>query len=54
MYDYIIIDAPPLGSVIDSAIIARVCDASVLVISANAISHKICQSSKGNSWSGSE
>ena len=40
VYDYIIIDAPPLGSVIDSAIIARVCDASVLVISANAISHK--------------
>ena len=43
MYDYIIIDAPPLGSVIDSAIIARVCDASVLVISANAISHKFAR-----------
>ena len=43
VYDYIIIDAPPLGSVIDSAIIARVCDASVLVISANAISHKFAR-----------
>ena len=32
VYDYIIIDAPPLGSVIDSAIVATVCDAAVLVI----------------------
>ena len=31
-YDYVIIDAPPLGSVIDAAIIAKNCDASVLVI----------------------
>lgn len=42
-YDYVIIDAPPLGSVIDAAIIARSCDASVLVISANAISYKFAQ-----------
>lgn len=32
VYDYIIIDAPPLGSVIDAAVIAKVCDASILVI----------------------
>lgn len=38
VYDYIIIDAPPLGSVIDAAVIARVCDASVLVTAANAVS----------------
>ena len=30
--DYVIIDAPPLGSVIDAAIIARCCDGSLLVI----------------------
>ena len=40
VYDYIIIDAPPLGSVIDAAVIARVCDASVLVTAANAVSYK--------------
>ena len=32
-YDYVIIDAPPLGSVIYAAIISKNCDASVLVIS---------------------
>lgn len=46
VYDYIIIDAPPLGSVIDSAIIARVCDASVLVISAHTISYKFARTVK--------
>ena len=39
-YDYIIIDAPPLGSVIDAAIITKFCDASVLVISSRTISRK--------------
>lgn len=42
-YDYVIIDAPPLGGVIDLAIIAKSCDASVLVIAANAISYKFAQ-----------
>lgn len=45
-YDYVIIDAPPLGSVIDSAVIARCCDASILVISANTISRKFAKSVK--------
>lgn len=31
-YDYVIIDSPPLGSVIDAAVIAAVCDGSVIVI----------------------
>ena len=43
VYDYIIIDAPPLGSVIDSAIIAKQCDAAVLVIAANTISYKFAK-----------
>lgn len=42
-YDYVIIDAPPLGSVIDAAIIAKQSDASVLVISANTVSHKFAK-----------
>ena len=45
-YDYVIIDAPPLGSVIDAAVIAKSCDASVLVIAANAISRKFGRSVK--------
>ena len=31
-YDYIIIDTPPLGAVIDAAVISSVCDGSVIVI----------------------
>ncbi len=45
IYDYIIIDTPPIGSVIDSAIIARQCDGVVLVVEANAISYKFAQRS---------
>jgi capsular exopolysaccharide synthesis family protein len=42
-YDYIIVDTPPLGSVIDSAIVARLCDGVVLVIESNAVSYKFIQ-----------
>lgn len=43
VYDYIIIDTPPIGSVIDSAIVAQKCDGVILVIEANAISYKLAQ-----------
>lgn len=43
-YEYVIIDTPPLGSVIDSAIVARECDGVILVIEANAISYKFARS----------
>ena len=42
-YDYVIVDAPPLGSVIDAAIIAKMSDASVLVVAANTVSHKFAK-----------
>lgn len=45
-YDYIIIDTPPLGSVIDAAEISKVCDGMCLVISANAVSYKLAQKVK--------
>ncbi|MDF2906418.1 MAG: capsular exopolysaccharide family [Herbinix sp.] len=43
VYDFIIIDTPPLGSVIDSVVIAEHCDGVVFVIEANAISYKYAQ-----------
>ena len=46
IYDYIIIDCPPLGSVIDAAIVAKVCDGTVIVIEANNISYKAVQNVK--------
>ena len=42
-YDMVIIDTPPLGSVIDAAIIAKNSDASVMVISAKTISYKFAR-----------
>ncbi len=36
LYDYVIIDAPPLGLVIDAAILAHYSDASLLVVKAGA------------------
>jgi capsular exopolysaccharide synthesis family protein len=42
-YDYIIIDTPPLGIVIDSATIAETCDGTILVIQSNIISYKLAQ-----------
>jgi Mrp family chromosome partitioning ATPase len=39
-YDIIIIDTPPLGSVIDSAIISRQCDGVILVVAAEEVSYK--------------
>lgn len=34
-YDYVILDTPPLGSVIDAALIARHCDGVLLVVPSN-------------------
>lgn len=45
-YDYVIIDTPPLGSVIDSAVIAQVVDGVVMVIASNNISYKFAQNVK--------
>lgn len=36
-YDYVIVDCPPLGMVIDAAIIAQKCDAMVLVAEAGSV-----------------
>ena len=42
-YDYIIIDTPPIGSVIDAAIIAKECDGAVLVIESDRVGYKDAQ-----------
>ena len=34
-YDYVIIDTPPLGMVIDAAVVASKCDGAILVIGSN-------------------
>ncbi len=42
-FDYIIIDTPPMASLIDGAIVARNCDGAVLVIESGAISYRLEQ-----------
>ena len=45
-YDYVIIDTPPLGSVIDSAVVAKVSDGAIIVIENNAVSYRFAQKVK--------
>lgn len=46
VYDYIIVDTPPLGSVTDAAIVAKECDGAVLVIESERVSYKLAQKIK--------
>ena len=41
VFDYIIIDTPPLGSVIDAAVIAKKCDATMLVLESDTCSRRL-------------
>jgi len=41
VYDYIIVDAAPLGAVIDAAIIAKHCDGSIVVIEQGKVSRRL-------------
>ena len=43
VYDYIIVDTPPIGSVIDAAVIARYCDGGIFVIEPGVVSYKLAQ-----------
>lgn len=45
-YDYIIVDTAPIGMVIDAAIIAQQCDASLLVVEAGASHRRDVQKAK--------
>jgi len=42
-YDYLLIDAPPLGLVIDAAVMASVCDGAVIVLNAGRIKYRMAQ-----------
>lgn len=45
-YDYILIDSPPLGNVIDSAVIASHCDGSIFIIESGWNSYRFAQDTK--------
>ncbi len=45
-YDYIIIDAPPLGLVIDAAVMSTACDGAVMVINIGHVKYRVAQNVK--------
>ena len=45
-FDMIVIDCPPLGSVIDAVLVAKNCDGTILVVESDAISFKVVQNVK--------
>ena len=45
-YDFVLVDTPPLGSVIDAAVVAKCCDGAVLVIESGAIGRRFAKKVK--------
>lgn len=45
-YDLVIVDTPPLGSVIDTAVVSKYCDGAMMVISSGIISRRFAQKVK--------
>ncbi len=43
VYDYIIIDTPPLGQVIDAAVVAEKCDGAVMVLGNSKVHYRMAQ-----------
>lgn len=46
IYDYIIIDTPPMGSISDCAVISKSCDGIIMVIAAGSTTTKLAKSVK--------
>ena len=42
-YDYVIIDAPPLGMVVDAAVIAGFCDGAILILHKGKAKYRVAQ-----------
>lgn len=45
-YDYIFVDAPPLGLVVDAAVMSNVCDGTILVINVGHVKYRMAQQVK--------
>lgn len=42
-FDYVVIDCPPIGLVVDPAIIAPLCDGTVILIESNEVKYRLAQ-----------
>ena len=45
-YDYVLVDAAPLGLVIDAAVMASVCDGAVMVVNMGHVKYRVAQNVK--------
>lgn len=48
MFDIVIVDTPPIGSVIDAAVVSKFCDGGILVIGCGDISYRYAKSQKNS------
>ena len=46
VFQYVIIDTPPLGIVVDAAVIGQYCDGAIIVVEKDATSYRLCQKVK--------
>ena len=46
VFQYVIIDTPPLGIVVDAAVIGQYCDGAIMVVEKDATSYRLCQKVK--------
>lgn len=46
VFQYVIVDTPPLGIVVDAAVIGQYCDGAIMVIEKDAVSYRVCQKVK--------
>ena len=42
-YDYVIIDCPPVGMVVDASVVSRCCDGSIIIIEAGEVRYRLAQ-----------
>lgn len=47
VFEYVIVDTPPLGTVVDAAVIAQYCDGALMVVESDSTSYRACQKVKG-------
>ena len=47
VFEYVIVDTPPLGTVVDAAVIAQYCDGALMVVETSSTSYRACQKVKG-------
>lgn len=46
VFEYVIVDTPPLGVVVDAAVIGQYCDSALMVIETDSSSYRVCQKVK--------